>query len=372
MWGEVSPNSSTTLWGEVQGPRDNWLGLTHQEREALSNVSRPLAVEGPKFHQPTQAVTTVKSEPHLGDPLVLNTIQLLGHKRTLDRLMDTVDTYKHAIASGDLDKMPPLAPLPPMPEILNFHRSVPDDYYMHSHTPRHPQQVIEIGEVKARSGLRQAVVQLSAQTGYVAAQESAVSLLTDSLEQYLTQFCTRLRGALDHSLCLAPAEDIGWSDVLEKVAVEMGVQTNLVSNRFRFGILGVGDYYEEHIIKKHSTISAQCREREARYAAELPGEAGSWPSQDEIPEMHFPSSDEGAGLEGDHATPTLDMGMQMLQSLEASGDLDTPLSVAESEALSGCSATPSPQVLTPGRAHTPHSPAEARTKKRRRSGGKFM
>ena len=46
--------------------------------------------------------------------------------------------------------------------------------------------------------------------------------------------------------------------------------------------------------------------------------------------MHFPSSDEGAGGDNysfDHATPTLDVGMQMLQSLEASGDLaDTPLS----------------------------------------------
>ena len=29
--------------------------------------------------------------------------------------------------------------------------------------------------------------------------------------------------------------------------------------------------------------------------------------------MHFPSSEEGAGLEGDHATPTIDVGMQMLQ-----------------------------------------------------------
>jgi hypothetical protein len=95
--------------------------------------------------------------------------------------------------------------------------------------------------------------------------------------------------------------------------------------------------------------------------------------------MHFPSSDEGAGLEGDHATPTLDVGMQMLQSLEASGDLDTPLSAAESEALSGYSATPSPQVgalcsqhpaqvMTPGRAITPHSPAERSAKKRDRSG----
>ncbi len=45
----------------------------------------------------------------------------------------------------------------------------------------------------------------------------------------------------------------------------------------------------------------------------------------------------GAGLGesmADHATPTLDAGMQMLQSLEASGDLDTPLS-AESEVCLG-------------------------------------
>jgi len=369
MWEESPPH--TRLWGDLDTPRDNYLGLSAQEREALSNVSRPLAVEGPKFHQPTQGVVSIKGEPYLGDPLVINTIQLHGHKRALDRLLEMVDTYKQAIASGELDKMPPLSPLLPMPEVISFHRSVPEDYYMRPLT-RLSIPVKEVGETKAKAGLRHATIQLSAHAGFVTAASSAVALLTDSLEHYLVKFCSRLRSSLDHSLCLAPNEDVGWSDVLEKVAVDMGVQSNCVPNRYRFSILSVGDYYEETIVKNHARLVTQCREREAKYGAELPGETGSWPSQDEIPEMHFPSSDEGAGLEGDHATPTLDVGMQMLQSLEASGDLDTPLSVAESEVLSGYSATPSPQVLTPGRSQTPHSPAEGRGKKRRRSGGKFV
>ena len=61
--------------------------------------------------------------------------------------------------------------------------------------------------------------------------------------------------------------------------------------------------------------------------------------------------------------------MQMLQSLEASGDLDTPMS-AESEVLSGYSATPSPQVLTPGRQGGGGSPCNK--KRRVDSGGKFV
>ena len=49
-----------------------------------------------------------------GDPLVINTIQLLAHKRALDRLLDMVETYKAAVSSGELERMPPLAP-PPRP-----------------------------------------------------------------------------------------------------------------------------------------------------------------------------------------------------------------------------------------------------------------
>ena len=179
-----------------------------------------------------------------------------------------------------------------------------------------------------------------------------------------------LRRELDSSLEAAPTDSHGW-DALEKVCVEMRVGTEGLESH-RFTVLALADYYRDSVISRHERLLKEVKQLTGQYEAG----ASAW-GQDDIPQMHFPSSEEGGGgveqFTYDHATPTgLDVGMQMLQSLEASGDLDTPLSVAESEALSGYSATPSPQVLTPGRAQTPHSPVEGRPKKRRRSGGKFL
>ena len=109
--------------------------------------------------------------------------------------------------------------------------------------------------------------------------------------------------------------------------------------------------------------------------------------QDNIPEMHLPSSDEGAGESLPNlATPTLDVGMQMLQSLEAASvDLEPPLSNQSDMAFSVQSCpTPSPALTpragnpTPSPAFTPrplHAPSPqfgGSAKKRRRSGGKFL
>jgi len=380
MWGEFPPPPAsrqggvhhqldkTYLWGELPTPSENLLNLTPGEREVLCKISRPLPVEGPKFHAPTTQPTRIKTEQHT-DPLVINTIQLLQYKRTLEKLLDTVSTYKLAIASGNLDKMPPLAPAPTMPEILEFHPSHPSDYYTHQ-VDRLDQRVVEVGETRARQLLRQAVIQLSAHTGYHTSNSCALDILTDATSAYLDTFTKRLRACLDQELERFPLETSGWSDVLERVAVEMGVGSN-TRGSIRHSILALGDYYEDSVVKRHSRLAKAVKDLTEKYAAELPGDAGSW-GQDDIPEMHFPSSDEGAGGEAyslDHATPTLDVGMQMLQSLEASGDLDTPMS-AESEVLSGYSATPSPQVLTPGRQGGGGSPGNK--KRRVDSGGKFL
>jgi len=377
MWAADQPSHTTNwadtqnksyLWGEMPPQTENVLKLTPSEREGLSKISRPLPVEGPKFHAPTARPTHIKTEPH-SDPLVVNTIQLLQYKRALTQLLDTVSTYKVAIVSGSLDKMPPLAPAPPLPDIINFQPSHPPDYYNHQ-VDRLEGRLMEVGECRARVMLKQSCLQLSAHAGYHSASSQAVQLLTDSAQSYLHTLTRRLRAALDHQLEGAPTETSGWTDVLEKVAVEMCGGSN-TRGSIRYSILAVGDYYEDSVVKRHSRLSKQVREMSELYAAELPGDAGSW-GQDDIPEMHFPSSDEGAGGESyslDHATPTLDVGMQMLQSLEAGCDLDTPMS-AESEVLSGYSATPSPKVSTPGR-QGQGSPAD-RKKRRVDSGGKMM
>jgi len=374
MWREFPAQLSrqtqdrSYLWGELPSPPDNLLNLTPGEREGLCKISRPQPVDGPKFHAPTTQPTRIKTEQHT-DPLVINTIQLMQYKRVLEKLLDTVATYKLNIASGNLDKMPPLAPAPPMPEILEFHPSHPPDYYTRQ-VDRLSQRVVEVGEVRARQMLKQSIIQLSAHTGYHTASASAVDILTDATSAYLAIFTKRLRRCLDQELEGAPLESCGWSDVLERVAVEMNVGSQ-ARGSFRHSILALGDYYEDSVVKRHARLCRTVSDLSAVYAAELPGDAGSW-GQDDIPEMHFPSSDEGAGGDTyslDHATPTLDVGMQMLQSLEASGDLDTPMS-ADSEVLSGYSATPSPHTLTPTRQGGGGSPGSK--KRRMESGGKFL
>jgi len=385
MWSETPPQTSssdtlsdnqpqadnfkTQLWGETKNQFEISPDISHAEREALCKIPRPLPVEGPKFYTPVNRCPNVKTEPHT-DPLVTNTIQLLHYKRTLEKLLDNVSNYKIAIASGNLDKMPPLPPAPMMPDLVEFNPSKIDEGRDFCKRDMQKWRTAEIGHQQARSLLRHSVIQLSAHSGFHVANSTAVELLTDTASSYLSTFTKRLRSCLDQELEIAPFESGGWSDVIERVAVEMAVGSN-TSASMRNSILAVGDYYEDSIIKKHSRLCKQVKEMYEKYASELPGDSGSW-GQDDIPEMHFPSSDEGAGGDAynlDHATPTIDVGMQMLQSLEASGDLDTPMS-AESEVLSGYSATPSPQVLTPGRQGGVGSPSGK--KRRIESGGKFL
>ena len=93
---------------------------TNQHRSVSTQVRPFFTLES------FQGGARVKSEEvqQQGDPLVLNTIQLLAHKRALDRLLDMVETYKTAITSGELERMPPLAPPPHMPEVVPVTRFV--------------------------------------------------------------------------------------------------------------------------------------------------------------------------------------------------------------------------------------------------------
>ena len=92
---------------------------TNQPRSVSTEIHPFFTIES------FQGGPRVKSEEvQQGDPLVINTIQLLAHKRALDRLLDMVETYKTAITSGELERMPPLAPPPHMPEVVPVIRLV--------------------------------------------------------------------------------------------------------------------------------------------------------------------------------------------------------------------------------------------------------
>ena len=315
---------SSPLWGEIPGTPETSIQLSPAERESLLKLSRPLPVDGPKFHAPITKVKEMKVEPSR-DPLVMNTIQLMEYKRVLEKLLETVSGYKVAIANGTADKMPPLQPAPEMPNVVEPCKKVLEDDLEDDDAGDPPQaRVMQVSSDRARQLLESSVITLSAHAGFQTARTSAVQLLTDATAQYLKQFCSLLRLELDRRLEAAPDNMNGWSDALETVCVEMRVGSRTLESP-RHTVLALGEYYEDTIIRRQRALAREVREMAARYEAGT----STW-GGDDIPEMHFPSSDEGTGgdmFNFDHATPTLDVGMQMLQSLEAGGDLaDTPRS----------------------------------------------
>ena len=311
------------LWGEIPGTAETSIDLSPVEKEGLLKLSRPLPVDGPKFHAPITKVKEMKIEPSC-DPLVINTIQLLEYRRVLEKLLDTVSGYKVALANGTADKMPPLQPPPEMPNIVESPKSIIDDDPKEEEDYMPTCRVMQVSGERARQLLESSVIKLAAHAGFETGQNSAVQLLTDAASQYLKQFCSLMRLELDRRLEAAPENSDGWSDALETVCVEMRVSSQTVESH-RHTVLALGEYYEDSVIKRHRDLARDVRQMAAQYEAGT----SSW-GGDDIPEMHLPSSDEGAGGDSynfDHATPTLDVGMQMLQSLEAGGDLaDTPMS----------------------------------------------
>ena len=319
-------SSSTRLWGEIPGTSETSINLSPLEKEGLLKLSRPLPVDGPKFHSPITKVKEMKMEPSC-DPLVMNTIQLLEYRRVLERLLETVSNYKVAIANGTIEKMPSLQPAPEMPAIVEPSKSDLEDHEEDDSedAPGGPQhRVMSLGRDTVRQLLETSVVRLAAHAGYQTAAASAVQLLTDATAQFLATFCSLLRLQLDRRLEAGPHSADGWADALENVCVEMRVASATIESP-RCTVLALAEYYEEAVVGRHRGLAREVRQMAAQYEAGT----SSW-CQDDIPEMHFPSSDEGAGGDTynfDHATPTLDVGMQMLQSLEAGGELaDTPLS----------------------------------------------
>ena len=102
--------------------------------------------------------------------------------------------------------------------------------------------------------------------GYQTAKNSAVQLLTDSVSQYLKQFCTLLRLELDKRLEGAPTDINGWSDALENVCVEMRVGSKTLETQ-KYSVLALGEYYEDTVIKRHQGLVKNVQQMTAQYEA---------------------------------------------------------------------------------------------------------
>ena len=93
----------------------------------------------------------------------------------------------------------------------------------------------------------------------------------------------------DKRLESAPDNTNGWSDALEHVCVQMNVGSRTIESH-KYTVLALGEYYQDRVIRRHEQLVRDVKQMTAQYEAGT----NTW-GQDDIPEMHFPSSDEGAG-----------------------------------------------------------------------------
>ena len=132
-------------------------------------------------------------------------------------------------------------------------------------------------------------------------------VLTDLTADFLTRFSQRLSAEKDESLKTGTTG--GFPDILERILTEFKINS----------VLGIRDYYENDVLGRYKSIL-----EEAKILNQNGGVAGAGSApmyllnsaeEDNIPEIHFPSSEEG-DVSLDHSTSQLETGLQMLQSLE--------------------------------------------------------
>ena len=139
----------------------------------------------------------------------------------------------------------------------------------------------------------------------------------------MQQFCQMLRLSRDNQLL---GNSTGFADIMERTYRDM----NLGS------ILDLRDFYSNFVVGRYKAIRKECKSliekcHNLEDGSTLNvgiGSSGAFTpnvssvdnaSVDNIPEIHFPSSEEGDTIitfSLDHHTPQMETGLQMLQSLE--------------------------------------------------------
>jgi hypothetical protein len=151
--------------------------------------------------------------------------------------------------------------------------------------------------------------------------DEALNILTDVACDFTRQFCQVLRLSRDNQLL---RNSSGFADVMDRTYRDM----NLGS------ILDIRDFYTNFVIGRYKAIRKECKSLidECQNLEDASGTkftnaftpnvgsaSGDGGSVDNIPEIHFPSSEEGdtiATFSLDHSTPQMETGLQMLQNLE--------------------------------------------------------
>ena len=151
--------------------------------------------------------------------------------------------------------------------------------------------------------------------------DEALNILTDVACDFTRQFCQVLRLSRDNQLL---RNSSGFADVMDRTYRDM----NLGS------VLDIRDFYTNSVVGRYKAIRKECKNlledcqnlEEASgtkfgnaFTPNVSSASGDGGSVDNIPEIHFPSSEEGDTIPTfslDHNTPQMETGLQMLKNFD--------------------------------------------------------
>ena len=279
--------------------------------------------------------------------VLLHALHTFNSQANIPVLVDYVFFLFSALS--DQQTIPPLPPLSPLNSFLVS--KTPFMSFNENFLPKKSLTHLPplVNSHTAQKSLKKSVAVLSAFHGYDQSTDQALDVLTDATSQFLSKFCNLLRHARDREL--NNSSKSGFPDIICRVYQEMGLGS----------ILDMRSYYKNTIMAKHKAIgeAAEALAFECHHLDEIqvnshtvnsvwnpsgatvsmhvenglnfsvsmdPGDPDNC-----IPEIHFPSSEEGdQGSSGpptlslDHNAPQIETGLQMLQSLEQYGSFEGP------------------------------------------------
>ncbi len=290
MWGEIPSTSKPVM-------------LSVSEAEAFTRMPRPLALKGPKIYQP-QGRNGLQIKKERKKPSILG------------RCAKLQEVLRNPEATGRAD--------PATIELLtpvHLTGGGPFDVrFFHEDEERRMNKVDddddEMSATEANRRLRGAAAEVMAAVGFAFSSEQALQTVTDVVEDVLRRLCVKIKDVHE----LEGDKNHGFADCLERALAE----TNLCGG----GVAAIRRYSIDEMVGLHNRLAEAARTAILTNEADQTSQGGGEPiyllnSEDNIPEIHFPSGSPGLM---DHATPQLETGLQMLQSLEQ-GSLGSSSSV---------------------------------------------
>ncbi|KAJ9580648.1 hypothetical protein L9F63_024171 [Diploptera punctata] len=310
-------------WGEMSEPQGVSSDFISSDLMNLL-ILKGMKIDPLKVHQPCEnedlGVYEVPAECSKMDSIVLHTIQLIQHHKTLQGLIKMAQEQIEKGNEVDFDgpKSLPSAPqIPELPEITQKHgfsypfRYMEKTFSSFSQGERPPPFILNANIAKCI--LRKSVATLLAHTGYDKTSHSTLDTLTDVAEEYLQKFTHLLRVTVDQEVM---CKSDSFPDAMERVFYDMGIGSMTVLHEF----------YQRRVLRYHKRMLEICNVLQEEYAGlslpvlrpateEIircgPSEVEN---EEDIPEIHFPAL--GEGYSADELQPSLEPGFQMLHSLE--------------------------------------------------------